>query len=397
VPRVAPNKQKLTSLTVSKLRPQVRAYLVWDNFQRGLVLQVQPTGYRSFKVIYRHHNRPRWYHIGAADAVSLAEARRLAAEVMLDVIRGKDPVAERRVARGDIFAELASRYVEEHAKKKNKSWQQAAKLVRRYLLPTWGDLSTNTITRSEVRAVIGKINGPILGNQVLAAASAIFTWAVKQELLTNNPCRGVERNETVSRERVLSDAEVPLFWQSFSETGLIGEALKVLLLTGQRPGEVAHMRHEHIADGWWTMPGMPDTKWPGTKNAQTHRVWLPQAVQEILAQLGYDETGYVFGTPPEMAGPMRSTCKDLSIPRATPHDLRRTHGTTVTALGFGRDAMNRIQNHREGGIADIYDRHEYADENKRIMEAVVSRLLALAQCSGAPTNVFPLQKPSKSV
>jgi hypothetical protein len=118
---------------------------------------------------------------------------------------------ERRVARGDIFAELASRYVEEHAKKKNKSWQQAAKLVRRYLLPTWGDLSTNTITRSEVRAVIGKINGPILGNQVLAAASAIFTWAVKQELLTNNPCRGVERNETVSRERVLSDAEVPLF------------------------------------------------------------------------------------------------------------------------------------------------------------------------------------------
>ena len=94
---------------------------------------------------------------------------------------------------------------------------------------------------------------------------------------------------------------------------------------------------------------------------------------------------------------MRSTCKDLSIPRATPHDLRRTHGTTVTALGFGRDAMNRIQNHREGGIADIYDRHEYADENKRIMEAVVSRLLALAQCSGAPTNVFPLQKPSKSV
>jgi integrase len=165
---------------------------------------------------------------------------------------------------------------------------------------------------------------------------------VKQELLTNNPCRGVERNETVSRERVLSDAEVPLFWQSFSETGLIGEALKVLLLTGQRPGEVAHMRHEHIADGWWTMPGMPDAKWPGTKNAQTHRVWLPQAVQEILAQLGYDETGYVFGTPPEMAGPMRSTCKDLSIPRATPHDLRRTHGTTVTALGFGRDATDKL-------------------------------------------------------
>ena len=56
---------------------------------------------------------------------------------------------------------------------------------------------------------------------------------------------------------------------------------KVLLLTGQRPGEVAHMRYEHVKDGWWELPGAPDaaTKWPGTKNAQTHRVWLPQAVQ----------------------------------------------------------------------------------------------------------------------
>jgi hypothetical protein len=61
-----------------------------------------------------------------------------------------------------------------------------------------------------------------------------------------------------------------------------------------------------------------------------------------------------------------------------PHDLRRTHGSTVTSLGFGREAMNRIQNHRDGGIASVYDRHGYADENKQIMEAVCSRILTLA-------------------
>jgi hypothetical protein len=61
----------------------------------------------------------------------------------------------------------------------------------------------------------------------------------------------------------------------------------------------------------------------------------------------------------------------------TPHDLRRTNGTTITALGFGRDAMNRIQNHREGGIASVYDRHQYAEENKRVMEAVAARITAL--------------------
>jgi hypothetical protein len=75
---------------------------------------------------------------------------------------------------------------------------------------------------------------------------------------------------------------------------------------------------------------------------------------------------------------MRQVCKLLGVERCTPHDLRRTHGTTITGLGFGREAMNRVQNHREGGIADVYDRHEYADENKRVMEAVSQRILVLA-------------------
>ena len=90
MPRAMPNKQKLTSLTVTRLRPAAKPYLVWDNYQRGLALQIQPSGYRSFKLIYRHRNRPRWYHIGAADAIALADARRMAAELMLEIIRGKD-------------------------------------------------------------------------------------------------------------------------------------------------------------------------------------------------------------------------------------------------------------------------------------------------------------------
>ena len=198
--RTMPNRQKLSSLTVTKLRPTAKPYLVWDSYQRGLALQIQPSGYRSFKLIYRFHNRPRWYHIGAADAIALADARKLAAELMLEVIRGKDPAAERRAERGaGTFAEMASRYVEEYAKKRNKSWRQAEALVRRHLLPAWGALRANTIMRVDVRAVMSKIDAPIVANQVLASASAIFTWATKQELLANNPCRGVERNATVSR------------------------------------------------------------------------------------------------------------------------------------------------------------------------------------------------------
>ena len=263
------HKKRLSALFVAKVQPQARAFLVWDADQKGLALRVQPSGRASFMLVYRFRGRSRWFHIGSTKAVGLADARKLAAEIMLEVIRGKDPAAERRAARDThTFGALASRYLEEHAKKRNKSWRQADILVRRYLLPVWGDLSANGITRTDVRAMLGKINAPVLANQVLASASAIFTWAGRQEILTNNPCRGVERHATVSRERVLSDAEVPLFWQAFGNAErLAGMALKILLLTGQRPGEVAHMRHEHVVDGWWTFPGKPDaaTEWPGTK------------------------------------------------------------------------------------------------------------------------------------
>ena len=57
-------------------------------------------------------------------------------------------------------------------------------------------------------------------------------------------------------------------------------------------------------------------------------------------------------------GAMREVCKALNAQRLTPHDLRRTHGTMVTRLGFGRPAVNRIQAHREGGISSVYDRYD---------------------------------------
>ena len=189
---------------------------------------------------------------------------------------------------------------------------------------------------------------------------------------------------------------MPKFWQAFDDLGgNVGTALKMILLTGQRPGEIAHMRREHIVDGWWTMPGEPVPNiWPGTKNGESHRVWLPQPVQKLLAALGDDETaGFVFAGSRRrpvhgLDEAMRDICTKLSIERATPHDLRRTHGSTITAMGFGRDAMNRVQNHKEGGVTDIYDRHGYESENKRVMEAVAGKIVALIEGTGAKVLPF---------
>ena len=390
--KLAINKRRLSVLYIEKVRPQARAFLVWDADQKGLALQVQPSGHRSFKLIYRHQGRSRWFNLGDAKAIGLADARLRASELMLAIVRdGKDPAAERRGGgrAPTTFGTLADRYLTEFAQKRNKSWRQARQLVCRYILPELAELDATTITRSDVRSLLAKVSGPVLQNQILASASAIFSWAVKQEILASNPARGIERHQAVSRERVLSNSEVPLFWRAFAEAGLPGLALQILLLTGQRPGEVAHMRREHISDGWWTLPGGPEpaTGWMGTKNAQTHRVWLPSKVRKIIAELGDEASGFVFGQVLLLDATMRDICRQLGVPRATPHDLRRSHGTTITALGYGRDCMNRIQNHREGGISSVYDRHGYSEENKRVMEAVASRLLALAEGATDAANV----------
>jgi integrase len=392
-PPTAPNKTRLSHFAITNLKPKDRPYLIWDITQRGLAVSVQPSGHAAWKCIYSFHGRPRWYHIADASAIGLAKARVLAADVMYEVAKGKDPAAERRAERNaGTFEDLASGYLK-YSKRKNKSWKQADKLVTRYLLPKWAKLPAADISRSDVKALLAKIDALILSNQILASASAIFAWAIREEVagIKVNPCSGIERNKTTNRERVMSNSEIPQFWSAFGVAGLEGAALKTILLTGQRPGEVAHMRTEHIEGDWWSMPGdpVPELNWPGTKNAQSHRVFLPAPAQQIIADMG--TTGMVFAdvTTNQLAKAMRAICKQLKVSRMTPHDLRRTHGSTVTGLGFGRDAMNRIQNHREGGIADVYDQHQYAAENQKIMTAVADHILLLV--NGSPVNVLPFK------
>jgi integrase len=256
---------------------------------------------------------------------------------------------------------------------------------------------------------------PIAANQAVAQAGAVFQWAIRNEIadLPGNPAHGIDHNGTRSRERVLSADEVPLFWAAFDEAGLVrSRALQMIMLTGQRPGEVSHMRRSDVAigwhtltdenqeqytvdGGWWQLPGQPQGQWPGTKNGQTHQVWLAPAAVAILEELDEGKQGFVFrgrGDKPVQGldAAMRAVCKSLGAARATPHDLRRTAGTMVTSLGFTRDQMNRLQNHVDGGIGSVYDRHGYAHENRVIQEAVASRVMALVG-GGSGGNVLAMQ------
>jgi integrase len=376
-PARQPNKRRLSDAFIKTVRPDPdRVIVYWDTLQRGLALKVEPTGHRAWKCVYSIcHRGPRWYHLGDARAISLTDARKLASKIMYQVAEGGDPHADRLALRGrGSFEQVAARYLEEHAKRKNKSWRQADALVRKYLLPRWARLDIDNIRRSDVRAAIAAIDAPMLANKVLAAASAIFSWAVRQEIIAANPCAGVEKHATTSRERVLSDSEIAAFWPHLSTP------LKMVLLTGQRPGEVSHLHCAHVVDSWWNMPGAPDpgTSWPGTKNAQAHRIWLSEPVRNLLP-----DVLTIGARTLRMQQDMRAICARLGVgEKVTPHDLRRTFCSKVTALGFGRDAMNRVTNHKEGGIADVYDRHRYQEENKRIMETVARHIVGIAEGHG---------------
>ena len=88
---------------------------------------------------------------------------------------------------------------------------------------------------------------------------------------------------------------------------------------------------------------------------------------------------------------MRDICAKLEIERATPHDLRRTALTAIARLKFGRDAMDRIANHKEDGVTDVYDRHGYAEEDRKIMEALSRHILSLVAGSDG-SNVVELPR-----
>jgi Arm domain-containing DNA-binding protein len=282
VPARKARKMKLTVNGVRDAKREAHAYRVWDSFARGLVLVIQPSGARSYHIIYRHNGGRRDYFIGSAGAVSLKAARLITSEVTDAVAHGRDPWAERRAEQNaGTFAEAVDRYaLYTKNKKGNKSWQQSDRLMRRYLMPKWGAWKIDAIKRADVKSLIGKIEAPILANQILKNAGALFGWALREEMIALNPCIGVEKNPSTTRERFLTDSEIPKFWAAFDNAGPVrSAALRTVLLCGQRPGEISSMRWEHIDGILWTLPGKPEpkTKWPGTKNGETHNRRRPAA------------------------------------------------------------------------------------------------------------------------
>lgn len=400
-----PNRRELTDRFIRNLTPPDRKTLYWDTKQGGLCLVVQPTGHKSFKVAYRSGGQLRWYHTDRYGAIYLKEARDVARQIRARVAAGADPHADKMKSRqGIALRKLAEKYQDQYAQKVNKSWEQPANLLRWYVYPTLGTRKAKDVTRDDVRRLFRKLgeDRPILANQVLAAVSAVYSWALGEEEpdIEINPTTGIRRNPTTERERVLTESEIQAVWPKLDDFGVIkATALKCVLLTAQRSGEVTHMRGEHIDGQWWTLPGQPqaETGWPGTKNHLDHRVWLSEPVMELLLELGLPKNGFVFANERgkamgDLSAVTRNIWAGLEFPRFTVHDLRRTAATQMTSMGIDRLIVSRILNHREGGVTQIYDRFSYDTPKRNALVAWAGRLLEIVSGKPAPEKVVTLER-----
>ena len=185
------------------------------------------------------------------------------------------------------FGVLAEEFMQKHVRENLR--QSTAREYQRILFgddtSAWRNRPISSIQKRDVQDLLEAIQGrgaKSASALVLAYLRKFFNWCADRDLIASSPTTRIRRTPLRSRDRVLSEAELQLVWEAFeAEKGLFGSLFKLLLLTGQRRGEVAGMRWEEVRD-----LATPDALWeiPGTrtKNHQSHLVPLSPVAAEII-------------------------------------------------------------------------------------------------------------------
>jgi integrase len=432
---------QLTAAAVQRLRAGKERREIRDGGCRGLILVVQPSGHKAWAMRFRQRGQLMRMTLGPVDLngveatgaapiigtpLTLASARRLAAEINHTRASGGDVVAAKRRERVECeaksFASAARDFIEQHAIRKTRRWPEQARLlgfqpvdgngldlIPKGLGERWHDRPIADIDGDDIHAVVDetrengapglerRAKGPTeaRARAMFRTLSKLFAWLIAKRRLTQNPCSGVHRPETPkARDRVLSNAEIISFWKATdAERREFGALLKLLLLTGARLNEVAGMRRSELRDAGmtWTTPQSR------TKNHRAHVVPLAPMVRDILA--GVPTNGdLIFTTNGSTPVSGWSKIKGRLDARMRPtapwrlHDLRRSAVTGMGELGIRPDVIELVVNHvsgSRGGIAGTYNRSELMPERRAALEHWAAHVSELV--SGRAEKVVPLQ------
>jgi integrase len=417
----------LTDARIRTIAPPAdgRRIEIPDGSCRGLVLRITANGVRSFGFRFRDRTTRRSERvlIGHYPDVTLRQARARADELRREVANGRNPNTTRREASDRTFASLAERFLTEHSRRHKKSTHLDEGMLRNHVLPHWRNRDFATIERGDVVKLIERIviaGKGTMANRVQALVSGIFTFGMDAGLVKANPVsRMRQRGEEHRKVRVLSDDEIRLFWSRSAlppVSPMIGLALRMILVTGCRPGEAAGMAKTELeidsagAPVTWLIPA------ERSKNGKPHLVPLSPMARDLIVEAmqlsggehvfagrhgngGKRVTGHV--TAHALSVAMSRIVRKLpeDVPGAatwrqempTPHDLRRTCATRMSAAGVRPEDVAAVLNHSRRDITGrIYDQHARAAEKRAALErwsAILSGILE----SRATDNVVALR------
>jgi integrase len=391
----------LTEITLRNLKPPERGQKAYtDDSLTGFGVRVSQGGTKTFTLVYGV-NRQR-VTIGRYPVISLSDARTEAKRILAEHTLGRS--RPQTIAWDGGLALFL-----EHCKEKNRgrTVRDYDRLLKRHF--AFGRKKLAEITTGDITKRLDRLKGtPSERNHALVAVKIFLKWARQppRSYMSHNPCDGMVPSKRPSRKRVLTDAELAAIYQTALEgQDAFSNIVALLVLTGQRRGEVGALRREWIDMVQRTIT-LPDSI---TKNKRTHTFPYGKAATRVINALS-EEGEYLFpasrehvrGKPTTTfnAWPKAKVAFDAAcgVTAWTLHDIRRTFGTGLARLKVPPHIVERLLNHKLGSIgnqtdgvvsavAEIYNRHLYLDEMRDAVvkwEALLVSLLEPHKIASEP-------------
>jgi integrase len=380
---------KITKRSVDALRPKTDGAeaVLWDSELKGFGIRMQKSDGKAYILKYRAGQGRaaplRKYTIGKHGTLTPDEARAEAKRLLALVAQGKDPAAAKAAAKAaPTVAELAQRFLAEHAEAKRKASTAAEyrRLLDHVILPALGTKRVVDVTRQDVaRLHHARRATPTEANRALAVLSTTMNFAERwgERPDGSNPCRHVEKYPQKKRERMLSADELGRLGEvlaGYDGSPHYAAAIKLLVFTGARLGEVLGLQWQWI-DFERGEARLPDSK-TGAKTLH-----LPPPALAVLAELPRVEgnphviVGGVAGAAlVNLQKPWRAIRKQAGLDVRI-HDLRHSFASIAASGGMGLPIIGKMLGHTQAQTTQRYA-HLASDPVKAAAASVAGKIAA---------------------
>jgi integrase len=389
--------KRLTKRVVDALQPGEYAFCAelagfgarCQRREKAFIYRYRLNGRRTFVTI-GVHGRP-W---------TVETARAKAKEYAAMVARGRDPAEEKRAGKVKtaILRAVAEDFLREHAeaKRKTSTAREYRRLLEKEVLPALGTRRIDSIEHTDIARLHHALQEtPYQANRVLAVLSKLFAWADRHGYRSGlpNPCRGVERYREEGRERFLSAEELARLGDALRTMEAVGEidafaaaAIKLLVLTGARRGEILAMRWDWI-DRDFSVARLPDSK---TGKKVIHLSPAALGVLEGLPRLSQNPH-VIPGKKPGAAlvGLPKIWARVLAhagLREVRLHDLRHSFASVAAGSGASLLVIGKLLGHAQQATTHRYA-HLAHDPVKAVGDAAAARI---AQAMASASERRPL-------